>query len=41
MKIRFLNEVIYRLDNCYSDDNITDERIEFVIGNVIYEKIMA
>lgn len=41
MKIRLLNEVIYRLDSCYSDNNITDKRIEFVIGNVIYEKIMA
>lgn len=40
MKLHLLNEVINRLDTLYTNDNITEERIDFAIGNILYDKIM-
>lgn len=41
MKLHLLYDIIDRINIMYSDESITDERIDFIIGNVIYEKIMA
>ena len=40
MKMHLLYPIIERLDNLYNDESLTDERIELVIGNYLYNKLM-
>ena len=40
LKLHLLNPIIEKLDNLYNDKSLTDERIEFVIGSFLYNKLM-
>ena len=40
LKLHLLNEITDALDNVYGKD-LTDERIDFIIGTIIYGRIMT